>query len=70
MQRLLSALFQPEHGGGNIIRAAGLLCADAGGLHQRFGQLFRRISAAAESSTCFATQPAPSTSKPSDTSTA
>ena len=40
----LPALFQPEHGGGDIVRAAGLLCADAGGLHQRFGQLFRRVS--------------------------
>ena len=40
----LSALFQPEHGGGDIVRAAGLLCADAGGLHQRLGQLFRCVS--------------------------
>ena len=44
MQRLLSALFQPEHGGGDIIRAAGLLRADAGGLYQRLRQLFRCVS--------------------------
>ena len=40
---LSPALFQPEHGGGDIIRAAGLLCADAGGLHQRLGKLFRCV---------------------------
>ena len=43
MNKSTPAGFQPEHGCGDVVGAAGRLGAGAGRFHQRFGQHFGRV---------------------------